>query len=501
MNTSGFSVTSYLQAIPNSYLPCNIGFGVQTQADFDTGNAPTLWESHISIFQGYYILTIGSCPLEGEINDVWDSNTSTEGARNYQSVASLNRVSFDSTPMMAQVQFDPSRAYELLESHFQACVQPNIFPLLKHDKDNSFKFDLDSSAFYSNRAYLHSCLVVAAQHLKSSCGHAPIGIWDDEITRHRCGAATALNNAFKENESQQQILEATLGIISLETAVGTCDNLLGFSWDLHFEAATQLLRRLSPGANPLESSMVYPQIPFHKAIYAWVDILGATIKGRSPKYAHIYEEKRISQLSPGLGLCELMGCDDRVMCLISSIARLEFQKNGGMKFGPLLESVAELDKHIGKSKCENFEAQMPFETTCQILIPQLRKNITMAFLIAARIYLYSLLPGFHPTQSHIVKLVDRLTTVLQRIPTGNDGFDHSITWVYLIGGSVAIAKSPFRSLLEGRISALRLIGRFGKMERLRILLSEVWAENDKAECQYFSWRDVMTRERWELLLI
>ena len=70
----------------------------------------------------------------------------------------------------------------------------------------------------------------------------------------------------------------------------------------------------------------------------------------------------------------------------------------------------------------------PFNVNGSLSPKQLSKNITNAFRLAARIYLCSLVPGFNPSQPSPMALVDKLTTVLQHIPSGPEGFDRSLVW-------------------------------------------------------------------------
>jgi len=111
-------------------------------------------------------------------------------------------------------------------------------------------------------------------------------------------------------------------------------------------------------------------------------------------------------------------------------------------------------------------------------IPLLSRNITAAYRLAARIYLCSLIPGFHPTQGSCIQLVDKLVAVLRQIPAGPTGFDRSLSWVYLIGGSVALAGSPFRAFFEERVALMGDLANIGSFGRVVALLREVWAEQD-----------------------
>jgi len=130
-----------------------------------------------------------------------------------------------------------------------------------------------------------------------------------------------------------------------------------------------------------------------------------------------------------------------------------------------------------------------------------------AFRIAARIYLCSLVPGFSPSQASCVGLVAKLTQTLEFIPSGPLGYDRSLVWVYLIGGSVSTASSTFRAFFDERLLALGDMGNLGSFGRMANLLTEVWTHVDGkqspggGEAHYVSWRDVMEMKGWDFLLI
>jgi hypothetical protein len=256
------------------------------------------------------------------------------------------------------------------------------------------------------------------------------------------------------------------------------------------------------------------QTPFNMSLSSWIDILGATMKGRSPTFAHTYREKHLSQLNPSLGLRELMGCDDRVMYLISEIACLESLKKDGMDDFTLCQHVSALGEQISLTEMGDAGPKMPFNANGSLSPKQLSKNMTMAFRIAARIFLCSLVPGFNPRQPSPMGLVEKLTTVLQHIPSGPNGFDRNLAWVYLIGGSISVPGSTFRAFFEDRLAQLGDLARFGTMGRLATLLQEVWVQNDslsgvhtpgsttsEAAPLHIHWRDVMESKGWDFLLI
>ena len=102
--------------------------------------------------------------------------------------------------------------------------------------------------------------------------------------------------------------------------------------------------------------------------------------------------------------------------------------------------------------------------------------------------------------------------MLQYIPSGPTGFDRSLAWVYLVGGSVSVAGSSFRLFFEDRVAQLGDLADFGSFGRVACLLREVWLQADQQAAspisatsevpqQYIHWRDVMQMKGWDYLLI
>lgn len=195
------------------------------------------------------------------------------------------------------------------------------------------------------------------------------------------------------------------------------------------------------------------------------------------------------------------------MYLISEIACLEALKKDGMDNDQLFLHIEGLGNGIGLTEIEDCGPKYPWNSNGVLSPKQLSKNMTTAFRIAARIYLCSLVPGFHPSQPQVLALVEKLTQALEFIPAGMNGFDRSLSWVYLIGGSVSTANSGFRSFYEERIAQLGDLANLGSFGRVAALLREVWAHNDGryspggGEATYVSWRDVMAAKGWDFLLI
>ncbi|KAM3444090.1 hypothetical protein NHJ13734_001569 [Beauveria thailandica] len=541
------------------YSPYEID--VKTERQMYVNDVPTVRESHVSTFSTMHtppppgtVLPAGSF-LNGCLNG-WTGHHHVHEERNESlSDEALNANIFDfahgppQEERMLQIELD-ERDQHLLQ-HFIKYVMPTIFPILELNQHGSVGSDLILPALQTNSIYMHCCLSTAAQHVKTAslaaaaaaaAGHAlppadEVGDPDGDIMRHRYATIWSLCEALKRDESHQQILEATLGLIFFQCVVGRPDDgLLDIAWHQHFQAAISLVQKLdlprlvsSPSSSSSSSVATQQpqqqrplvQTPFNMTLTAWIDILGGTMLGQSPQFAHTYREKHLSD-HPHLGLRELMGCEDRVMYLISEIACLEALKKAGMDDFVLCQHVSSLGEQMSLTEVggggdnnnnnnNNNHPQLPFNTDGTLSPMQLSQNMTSAFRIAARIYLCSLVPGFNPFQPSPMSLVDKLTAVLQCIPAGPQGFDRSLVWVYLMCGSISAPDSPFRALFEQRIAALGEQAKCGSFGRMVVVMRELWLQNDEllrastpgsdVAPRYVHWREILQMNGWDYLLI
>ncbi|KAK4151949.1 hypothetical protein C8A00DRAFT_35371 [Chaetomidium leptoderma] len=508
----------------SQYSPYEID--VKTERQMFINDIPTLRESTTSTFSTFATppppgTVLAQFPREGE----WTEQVYSERRESLtEETLNVNFFDFSHGPSTAsrQVAIELDEGDQRLLDHFVQFVLPTIFPILESNQHGSVSSDLILPALQNNKGYLHCCLSIAAQHYK-----AAMGLQDDEmdgdIMRHRYATISSLCDALNKDENHQQILEAALGLIFFQCGVGRFDDTLpDIPWHQHFLAVVSLVQKLDLPrivSDPIEP---LTQTPFNMTLTAWIDILGATMQGRAPTFAHTYREKHLSPTNPSLGLRELMGCEDRVMYLVSEIACLEALKKDGMDDITLCQHVHVLGDQIGLTEMDGggpAPVVLPFNANGSLSPKQLSKNITAAFRLAARIYLCSLVPGFSPAQDSCVGLVDKLTTVLQQIPSGAtaNGFDRSLAWVYLMGGSVSLANSPFRAFFEDRVAQLGELAHFGSFGRVACLLREVWLQNDlqhtqgslssqqeapqQQQQQHIHWRDVMQMKGWDYLLI
>lgn len=457
-----------------SGFPSPYEVDIKTERQMFVNDVPTLRESTTSTFSTYHTPPPpGTMLMEG---GEWTEQVFSERRESLtEETLNMNFFDFSHGPSTSsrQVAIELDEGDQRLLDHFVQHVLPTIFPILETNQHGSVSSDLILPALQTNKGYLHCCLSIAAQHYKAAMGLQSEEI-DGDIMRHRYSTISSLCDALGRDENHQEILEAALGLIFFQCVVGRYDDSLpDIAWHQHFQAAVSLVQKLDLPRLVSDPNEQLAQAPFNMTLTAWIDILGATMQGKAPTFAHTYREKHLSPTNPSLGLRELMGCEDRVMYLISEIACLEDLKKGGMDDITLCQHVLTLGDQIGLTEMGETLPKLPFNANGTLSPKQLSKNMTAAFRLAARIYLCSLVPGFSPQQASCVGLVDKLASVLSTIPSSPTGFDRSLVWVYLVGGSVAGPGSAFRALVESRIGELGDLANFGSFGRCVSLLREV----------------------------
>lgn len=511
-----FTPQMHPEFVFGAYSPYEID--IKTERQMFVNDVPTLRESTTSTYSSAYPTppppgtTLPAFPLEGEWSEqVYSERRESlaEGGFNTPAQSESSQCAPPATASPVALELD-ERDQQLL-NHFIQYVLPTIFPML----EPTVASGLILPALQSNTGYLHCCLSIAAQHYKASMGLQGEEI-DGDIMRHRYVTISSLCEALNRDENHQQILEAALGLIFFQCCVGRIDDALpDIPWHQHFQAAVSLVQKLDLPHLVSDASEQVAQTPFSMTLTSWIDILGATMRGRAPIFAHTYREKHLSPTNPSLGLRELTGCDDRVMYLISEIACLEALKNDGMDDITLCQHVHVLGDQIGLTEMGDTGLKMATDAAGNLDPEQLTKNVTAAFRLAARIYLCSLVPGFSPSQASCIGLVEKLTTVLQHIPSGPSGYDRSLAWVYLVGGSVSSPGSTFRAFVDERIAQLGDLANVGSFGRVAYLLREVWQQSDRQatppsggaapeapqQQQHIHWRDVMQMKGWDFLLV
>lgn len=405
---------------------------------------------------------------------------------------------------------DVDESDQYLLNHFLDKVLKLIFPVLDANQHGSARSDVILPALETNSAYLHCCLSIAATHMKStqSLNNEQL---DKDIVRHRYAVISELCAGLGQDTNHLGILEATLGMIFFECSVGRgSDGLAEIPWHQHFEAVTNLVQKLDLPQTVLSLAATNSTVlgapsrpPFNMALTSWIDILGSTMLGRAPTFADTYRNLNMSNSSAGLA--ELMGCDDRIMFLISEISCLDVQKADGMNEMMLCKYVEVLANEIRQLEDAAAPVQNCFSATGAIRPKQLTINITAVFRVAARIYLCTLVPGYHLGSPSTCHLISQFADLMNYIPAGAEGFDRSLVWPLLIAGANCVSASPFRGTFEERCRLLGDAADFGSFGRIRDLLSDIWTANDassaRGEAQGVHWRDVMHQKGWDCLLI
>ena len=492
-----------------AFMPAPYEVDVKTERQMFVNDIPTRRDSSTSTFSTFQPpqihQSLPALPEENWIHEgIYDTPNDIFSA---DQGLDFNAYDFNGTvPVESQqavVQVDDCD--KPLLDHFIQNVLRLIFPILEANQHGSPRSDVILPALESNKCYLHCCLSVAAMHLKS-LKKEPDELLDNDVLRHRFATVTELCTALNRDTDHMQILEAALGMIFFQCSVGRPDDSLpDIPWHQHFQAASNLVRKLDlPHAMVhVNSAKMHP--PFNMTLATWIDILGATMLGQSPTFAHTYREKR--EVGSTSGLCEMMGCDDRTMYVISEIACLEAISKDPGRLEPMqiCTYVEQLGRDLDAMELPVGTLDYAISSSGALRPNQLSKNMSTLFRIAARIYLCMQLPNASMHDMVVTNLVSSMAAVLDYIPGGPDGFDRSIVWPLLIAGAHSTSTSLFRQVFSDRVARMGDHAEFGSFGRMTRLLQEVWRINDaplsNGERQNVHWRDVMQQQGWDFLLI
>lgn len=476
---------------------------IKTESHMLVNDVPTHKDSVISTFTAFQPPSASLPPSSADWNaqEFWDSGNESMPAT--EEPLDFSFFDFAHAPLSPQhqtvVSVDDADKYLL--DHFLDKVSRLVFPIMDVNQHGSACSDVILPALENNKCYLHSCLSTAAVHLKATGAMEGEQI-DTDIMRHRYATISALCEAFDRDGDHVQNLEATLGLILFQSSVGSPDDgLPDIPWHQHFQAAQTLLEKLGI----MQAGPSQQQVPFNATLSAWIDILGATMLCRVPAFADSYREK--IEAEQASGLAELMGCDDRIMYLISEIVCLDSLKHEGQVDDLMLcNHIQGLGNALSATEAGPNEVA-PVTTSTGALRPkQLARNITAAFRLAARIYLCSLVPEFDRRTASVMSLVRAVNDVWQKTPTGPEGFDRCLVWPLLVAGSVSSEGSEFRKTMAERTAAMGSTATMGSFGRMREVLEAVWEYNDKldrsgSDGQRVHWRDMMRHKGWDCLLI
>ena len=491
------------------YPPTHYEVDIKTERQMYVNDIPTRRDSSISTFSTFQPPPMHShmppLPEESWTHDDFyeahgDLFSGGEEGLDFNFFDFSHGPPHESQPAIIQVD-DSDRP---LLDHFIDNVLRLIFPILEVNQHGSARSEVILPALESNKCYLHCCLSIAAIHLKSTQGIQNEQI-DSDIMRHRYATISELCEALNRDTDHVQILEATLGMIFFQCSVGGPDDCLpDIPWHQHFQAASSLVKKLELPHALVHNNSAQLHPPFNMTLASWIDILGATMQGRAPQFANTYRDKHLSASTSGL--CELMGCEDRMMYLISEIACLEALKiSNVLDEIQLCEHIKLLGQQMDLTEPLPGAVDMPYSSTGAIRPKQLSRNMTAMFRVAARIWLCSLVPGSSRFDQSMVDLVSRLAALLDFIPPGPDGFDRSVVWPLLIGGAQSTPSSTFRHSFANRVAYLGDQAELGSFGRMKRLLHEVWLQSDgdaqTGEIQNVHWRDVMRQKGWDFLLI
>ncbi|KAI2830461.1 transcriptional regulator family: Fungal Specific TF [Aspergillus niger] len=352
--------------------------------------------------------------------------------------------------------------------HFVDNVLKLIFPVLDLHPQMAPRSQEILQSLENNKPFFHCSLSVSALHIKtvkaSTSFRTEAKIIDD-IMRHRYASVSDLCDALNADE-HQKVLDATLATILFHCAVGEPEDYLpDIPWFKHFRPVADLVHQLG-----LIEPAPFTPLPFSMSLTTWIDILGATMLGRSPQFSHVYRTKHSEGISSGMR--DIMGCDDSVMYLISEIGCLESLKLNGLGEDALQFHISALTSQLDNTDTE------PTANPCSrygIICPEkLTANITAVFRAAARVYLSTLAPGFERSNPSVATLVQGVVEALYSVPMGPHGYDRSLVWPLLMAGVCSTPESEFRKILAHRASELDDGGEYGSFGRMYRVLKETW---------------------------
>ncbi|CAG8923629.1 unnamed protein product [Penicillium salamii] len=517
---------------------------VRTERQTFVNDVPMRHDSSTSTFSAFAPPQL-SAPMPTFAGDEWFGDEYFAQAGGYNGFNQDVAVdpTMDKTNSLLQSNIAVSEHDRPLLDHFIHNVLRQIFPVLEAHGKGNLRAKAILRALETNKCYLHCCLSVASIHLKTTEGLEGEQI-DHDIMRHRYEAISQLCQALGEDINHEEILDATLAMIFFHCSVGPADDYLpDIPWFDHFQAASNLVTRLDLPTALIQDSYGALATPFSMSLTSWIDILGATMVGKTPQFAHQYRSKYLSQTMSGLR--ELMGCDDKVMYLISEITCLDSLKSEGRIDGmAVCCHVQLLGQQLKSTEPADPTLESPYHPATGAIQPEiLTKTISHIFRLAARIYLCSLVPGFDRSQESNESLIAAVTNALQFIPAGPYGYDRSLVWPLLMTGVFSGPSSPFRAVLANRTAALGDYGDLGSFGRMYRLLQEVWRMTDdpisssqvspgdkshnssltspisklegsespsgagatmggrEIKRQQAHWRDIMKRNNWNYLLI
>ncbi|KAF2222360.1 fungal-specific transcription factor domain-containing protein [Elsinoe ampelina] len=502
---------------PHYSFPSPYDIDVKTERHIFVNDIPTRRDSTISSFSSFQPPPVHSTDHSPVPQDSWSSKP--EEFENLKEPLSDDQMGWDffelpheqMTPTLDPSVYIDEQDRPLLD-HFVDSTSKLLFPVLDATQHGSARAGIVLPALDTNLSFRHCCLSVAGTHKKALEGiqspESPMTPeLDQDIMRHRFATITELCNELNRDENHEQILETTLSMIFFPSCVGSPEDavLPDIPWHHHLISAKGLIDSLQYPEMLLNGAMgPSGEVPFSMTLFAWIDILGATIRGKSPMLADVYRELNIAKRP--IGLQGLMGCDDTLMYLISEIACLEERRLEGMDETMLCKYIEILGNQISMNEGAAAGMQIPSQSRDGSLRPrQLMRNLSVVFRLAARIYLCSMVPGFDPTSASMAGLVQAFVDAMAYIPTGRGGFDRSLAWPLLIAGSVASADSPVKHMFLERYVATENFQDIGSLGRVKDILTDLWPANavygGEVGFAPLHWRSVMAQKNWDCLLI
>lgn len=368
-----------------------------------------------------------------------------------------------------------------------------ILPILDLSTGGAVKTNL----IKTNTMLTPGLLTTGARFRNFETGHLDDGVKQD-LYNFRSSMLSTLITGSNCNIEKQLIIQAGLMGLYFQTLAGACK--MDEHRDLSFDIQLGMVIDLFTKEDVQRSQHAEAIRPLNIAMTYWFDILGATLKRRTPIYQNHYDANLNHRVPTGLS--DLMGCDDVVMYTIASIAHLDADySHKRISEDVFVARYKVLDHDLERLQSTyilSWHVQLPDGT---VSIQNLQDNITKLFLISARVYLLGVMPD-NPRYSLYMEQVDKFVDVLSCLPRGTNGWDQCLAWPFLIVGAVAGTSPKFRKCFTTRYQALGALGELGSLRAVKDILDTVWtAVDDGGQAVTGRWRNVIDANGWKGELI
>ncbi|KFY71555.1 hypothetical protein V499_08253 [Pseudogymnoascus sp. VKM F-103] len=187
---------------------------------------------------------------------------------------------------------------------------------------------------------------------------------------------------------------------------------------------------------------------------AYLDIIGAAVNQRKPRFASTYNCTLSSSSPYSLGLYLYNGCDDRVLYTISCISSMIELRYGldAHQLSHCAQVFNQSLQHTTSPAQERMLSQIQAGATFAEGYPVQPVVLTnLSFHLAARIYALGVLGRYARRSDSIRPLVSYLAGTLALLSRAYQPVDNGLMWTYIVGGAASVRGDAFRVSLADNL--------------------------------------------------